>query len=88
MVWPLGLLPIAACQEKEFACDSTMGLSPQQLAVRTQLAYVDRTPNPEADCANCQHYVAAPSAGECGTCKVMPGPTHPKGFCKVWVKTA
>jgi hypothetical protein len=75
---------VSACQEKEFACDSVTGLAPQGIAVRQNLAYVDRTKIPEQRCDNCQQYVPA-AAGQCGGCKVMPGPTHPAGYCKVWV---
>lgn len=84
---PASLLGLAsACQEKEFACDSVVGLTPQGMAVRGSVAYVDRSKVPEQNCANCQQYVPAPESGQCGSCKVMPGLAHPKGHCKVWAQ--
>lgn len=85
-VAPVALLgTVSACQEKEYACSSTTGLMPEGLVVRQKLAYIDRTKNLEQRCDNCQQYVPAPAAGQCGGCKVMPGPAHPLGYCKVWV---
>jgi hypothetical protein len=76
---------VSACQEQEFACDATTGLTPEGIAIRQNLAYLDRTKNPEQRCDNCQQYVPA-SSGQCGGCKVMPGPAHPLAYCKVWVQ--
>jgi hypothetical protein len=75
----------SACQEKQFACDNATGLTPDGITVRQNLAYVDRSKLPEQRCDNCQQYIPA-AAGQCGGCKVMPGPTHPLGFCKVWAE--
>jgi hypothetical protein len=83
---PCALLSVLACKEQEFACDNVTGLSPEQIQIRTNLAYVDRSTNPKSTCRNCQHYVPPTSGAGCGTCKLMPGPTHPQGFCKIWVQ--
>jgi hypothetical protein len=84
--FPAALWVAVACDEKQFACDQVVGLTPQGIGVRQNLAYADRSKNPEQNCANCQQWVPAPASGHCGGCKVMPGPVHPQGFCKVWVK--
>lgn len=68
-------------------CTDTTGLSSAEIKVRESLEYVDKTPKPEQDCANCQHWKEPPSDGACGGCVVMPGPVHPKGWCNIWVAT-
>jgi hypothetical protein len=82
------LLLLAGCSEKEFACDHAVGLPPESLAIRQNLAYQDRAPKPELTCDNCQQFVPAQDSEVCAGCKVMPGPTHPKGTCKVWAQKA
>jgi hypothetical protein len=49
--------------------------------VRKTLAYVDRTPDPSKPCVKCLQYVPAAEADQCGGCKLMKGPIHPKGYC-------
>ncbi len=66
------------------ACTDTTGLSAEQRQVRTTLAYVDSATEPGKDCERCQHYVAATQEGSCGGCKLLPGPVHPRGYCKVF----
>jgi hypothetical protein len=77
---------IAACSkdQKPFTCTDTTGLTPDELAARKALEYVDTAPDPNKDCSKCQQYVAAAEAGKCGTCKVMKGPVHPRGYCKAF----
>jgi hypothetical protein len=90
--WIFGAAPAAvasvlsACQEKKFTCDHVTGLPPQGIQIRQSVGYVDRSKTKDQDCLNCHQYVPPPSAGQCGTCKVMPGPAHPLAWCKVWVQ--
>jgi hypothetical protein len=77
-----------ACQDKVFTCDAVMGLAPEGIAMRQNMGYVDRSKVPGQSCSNCQQFVPAPNAGQCGSCKVLPGPAHPKGHCKVWAQRA
>lgn len=87
-----GLLAIAgsallACgkEKKEVSCMDTSGLKPDEVAMRTSLAYVDRTPDPAKTCSNCQFFrPAAPD--QCGGCTLLKGPIHPRGYCKSWVQ--
>ncbi|MFW6052052.1 MAG: high-potential iron-sulfur protein [Myxococcota bacterium] len=78
---------LAACddgeEEAELDCTSTEGLEAQQIQTRQTLEYTDDTPKPDQDCANCRFFE---SKGEttCGTCTIVPGPIHPKGWCKSW----
>ena|SRR5579883_1135501 len=76
----------AACKDtpKEIHCDDTTGIAPTDVETRKTLAYIDRTPDPNKMCQNCQQFVAPPSATQCGTCKVLKGNVHPNGYCKSW----
>ena len=61
------------------------GLEPAAVQTRNSLAYVDASPHGAAkNCTNCQFYEAAPSAGQCGGCTIVPGPIHPEGYCNSW----
>lgn len=73
------------CAKKELHCTRTEGLSAEDVAVRSATAaYVEETPDPTTKCSNCAQFVpAAPDA--CGGCKVVKGPIHPDGWCKLWV---
>lgn len=74
----------ASCSRNNvFSCTSTTGLSPSELEIRHKLGYTDTAPKPELACSECAQYVEAQADG-CGGCKVMPGPTHPDGYCKVF----
>ncbi len=80
-VVPAGLV---ACSKKT-SCTDVTGLSGDEVNQRNNIAaYVDVTPDASKKCALCVQYVpAAPNA--CGTCKVVKGPIHPDGTCKLFV---
>ncbi len=80
----LGVLDIGCKKEPSFACLDTTGLTPDEVQARTTLAYVDTATEPGRNCVACQQYVAPPSGSGCGTCKVLKGPVHPQGGCKVF----
>jgi hypothetical protein len=81
----LAALVIAGCSKKEpDSCTSTLGLTKDEIKTRMLLAYHDRSPDPKKHCIDCQQYVAPPKVDECGTCKVMKGPVHPRGSCSVF----
>jgi hypothetical protein len=83
----LTLLASASCMKKEpSSCTDVSGLSPAEVGVRTSLEYQDHSPHPDKRCDNCMQYTVAPAADQCGGCKVMKGPIHPKGYCKVWAQ--
>jgi hypothetical protein len=85
----LTLLAAAACSKKEpDACTDVSGLTPAEAGVRTTLEYQDHSPFPDKLCDGCIQYIPAPAVDQCGGCKVMKGPIHPKGHCKVWAKKA
>ena len=81
----LVLSTAAACKGKASPslCTDLSALQPADTAVRTALGYVEPSTEPGKDCAGCVQFTAAPSdAGACGSCKLMKGPIHPKGYCR------
>ncbi len=81
---------LAACKggAKELSCADTTGLTPDEISMRTNLAYVDKGTDPAKQCAKCNFFKpAAPDA--CGSCTLVKGPINPAGNCKSFVaKTA
>jgi hypothetical protein len=81
----LAALALGACAKKEpDSCTSTLGLTNDEIKMRSTLAYADRSPDPKKHCAECVQYVAPPEIDQCATCKVLKGPVHPKGSCNVF----
>lgn len=69
----------------DLQCTDTAALTPQELATRQSLEYVDRTPFPDKRCSACRFYQPAPSQAVCGGCTLIKGPIHPDGYCKSYV---
>lgn len=78
------LAGLSGCQKAQFSCDGVVGLSVEDLQLRRTLGYVDRSPDPKKSCSLCQQFEPAPSNGSCGRCKMIKGPIHPEGNCKVY----
>ena len=77
-------LLLQGCQEKEFSCEDTAGLKPEEAELRKTLEYRDRSPHGEAkNCVNCAFYVAG-DKNQCGQCTLVRGPIHPLGYCSSW----
>ncbi len=66
-----------------FSCTDGKGLSAEDTAARAAMEYVDQARDPAKPCARCVQWVAAASDG-CGGCKVLKGPIHPNGGCKLF----
>jgi hypothetical protein len=84
----LTLLGAAGCSKGPSSCNDVSGLNAEDAKVRTTLEYVDRTPDPSKPCDKCQQWIPPAEADACGGCKVIKGPIHPKGHCKVFVAKA
>jgi hypothetical protein len=83
----LGAFGLVACSESSQVpdvCPGSESLPPASARLRESLEYVERATVPERACDLCQQYTAAESSGSCGSCKLVPGPIHPKGSCKVF----
>jgi hypothetical protein len=78
---------LLGCSRKTTCIDAS-GLAPEDANLRNNIAgYLDLAPDPGKKCTRCVQYVpAAPNA--CGSCKVVKGPVHPDGTCKLFVATA
>jgi len=83
LVGTAGLLPawLLGCGKKELSCMDTAGLAAPDVAMRTTLGYVDKSPEANKNCAGCALYNPG-AADACGSCKVLKGPIHPQGYCK------
>jgi hypothetical protein len=80
------VLGSTACGKKEPSkCDDVSSLNPADKKLRESQDYEDHTSHADQTCLGCTQYVAG-AEGQCGTCKVIKGPIHPKGWCKLWVK--
>lgn len=81
---------LAGCKSepKALSCADTTGLTPDEVTMRTNLAYVDKATDATKQCAKCNFFKpAAPDA--CGSCTLVKGPINPAGGCKSFVaKTA
>jgi len=78
---PAGL---AACNRGP-KCDEAPGLSPEDAKVRNDVAvYVEKSPDITKYCKDCVQFVPA-GKDACGGCKVVKGPIHPEGTCKLFV---
>jgi hypothetical protein len=67
-----------------FTCTDTTGLSEAEMGARMEAEYTDTSKVAGKDCAGCALYDKAAAADTCGGCKVVKGPIHPKGYCKLW----
>jgi len=65
-------------------CNDATGLTPEEAGARATMGYVDASPHDGKSCAACTQYLAANASGACGTCKLLKGPIHPRGWCKAF----
>ena len=71
--------------KKKVDCSDLSALTEQQKKQREALKYVDKSPKPEQNCANCKLYE---KKEPCNGCSVVPGPIAAKGWCSAWQKAA
>jgi hypothetical protein len=84
----LGVLGVVACQKGPQSCTDVSKLTEVQKSTRTSLGYEDISREPGKTCVKCSQYTEPPSADQCGGCKVLPGPVHPNGYCRVFTPKA
>lgn len=77
--------PINSKQVETDACPGQK-VEEEHKMLRESLAYVDSSPVSGRTCDNCKVYVNQINNESCGGCKVVPGPIHPKGWCKAWLQ--
>lgn len=81
------LLPLAAlgCKRSSLDCTSTVGLSTEDVSMRTTTAaYVDHGTEFLKKCSTCVQWIEA-APNQCGGCKVIKGPINADGSCRLWV---
>jgi hypothetical protein len=83
----LALAAVSCSKPKQMSCDDLSALSANELELRERVLYRTRAPKPDLECDRCVQYVAGPTA-ECGTCRVMPGPTLAAGYCRLFAQRA
>ena len=70
------------------SCSDLSDLSDAQKKQRSQmvnsLQYVEETPQPDKNCANCSLYVQGDYGEGCGGCQLFPGPVAANGYCNSW----
>jgi len=74
---------LVGCQKREFSCNEATGLNPADKVAREASGYADRTADPKRSCATCQQWEPGSDDG-CGRCKIVRGPIHPLGTCKLF----
>jgi hypothetical protein len=74
----LGVLGAAACKKGPQSCTDVSKLT------STTLGYEDFSREAGKTCVKCSQYTEPPAADQCGGCKVLPGPVHPNGYCRVF----
>ena len=81
---------LAACSKKEesLSCTDVSGLSEAEKTARSSLQYTDNGTNAKQLCEGCMHYRPGAASNQCGTCAIVKGPIHPKGYCTAWVAKA
>jgi hypothetical protein len=84
----LAVLGGAACQKGPQSCTDVSKLTNEQRTTRSTLGYEDFSREAGKNCVKCSQYTEPPSADQCGTCKVLPGPVHPNGYCRVFTPKA
>lgn len=83
----LALTVLHGCKEgKQVTCTNVDTLGDADKKARTSSQYIESSKIAAKNCDNCAHYVGAPAADQCGTCKVVKGPINPKGYCNLWVE--
>ena len=78
---------LAACGKKTEpdSCSDVMALSDAEKMARTALQYTDRSLQADKHCALCNLYQPSSDPAKCGSCQIVKGPIHPKGYCTAFV---
>jgi hypothetical protein len=74
---------VAACGKKSEpdSCNDVGALGDAEKAARSALQYSDASPQPGKRCELCTLFQASSDPAVCGSCQVVKGPIHPKGYC-------
>lgn len=76
---------LGACGGEEPVVCGATGLTSQEQTMRTQVGYVDPSPEPAKACSGCQLYTAPAGGAACGTCALNLGAVGPGATCRSFV---
>lgn len=77
------LSPTVSCRRKESVCSDEATLAPADVKARQKAGYVSRTTDADRGCEKCQQWLEG-QEGNCGGCKLLRGPIHPKATCRLF----
>ncbi len=82
-VVPTAAVVLSACGKKTEpdSCQDVSALSDAEKSARSALQYTDRSPNADKYCSICTFWRPASDPAQCGSCQLVKGPIHPKGYC-------
>jgi len=63
------------------SCTDTAGLTPDEIKLRTDLTYADKSADATKTCEKCNFFKSG-GAGKCGSCTIVKGGINPAGSCK------
>ena len=66
------------------SCDDLSGVSASEISKRRKLGYVEESPLPDAQCANCSLYIPPQEENSCGGCMLFEGPVFAEAYCTYW----
>ncbi len=74
---------LSACGKKTEpdSCQDVSALSDAEKTGRTALQYSDRSQLADKYCSICNFWRAPSDPAQCGSCQLVKGPIHPKGYC-------
>jgi hypothetical protein len=76
-----GTSPEAAVPGK---CEGSTDLPAWDRVARQAVNYVDKSPQADKSCANCQFFKQPAAGVACGGCEIVAGPIAPEGYCNAW----
>jgi hypothetical protein len=78
---------LVACGKKTEpdSCSDVGALSEPEKMARSALQYSDKSPQADKRCELCNLYQPTTDPSQCGTCQIVKGPIHPKGYCTGFV---
>jgi hypothetical protein len=80
---PIAAAILSACGKKTEpdSCQDVSALSDAEKTGRTALQYTDKSPQADKHCSACNFWQPNSDPAQCGGCKLVKGPIHPKGYC-------
>ncbi|ACU02583.1 MULTISPECIES: high-potential iron-sulfur protein [Pedobacter] len=70
----------------DFKCGDYSNVSPEELAKRKKLGYVEKSPDPERECQKCNLFIPKGAEKTCGGCILFKGPVNKEGSCTYWAE--